>query len=67
MALISVIKDLDFTGKIIKPFCTHEGSGLGNIMDDIRKYCQNAQIKEGLEVRGSKVNESNIKIEKWWE
>lgn len=66
-ALINVIKDLDFTGKIIKPFCTHEGSGLGSIVEDIKNYCSYAQIKDGLVVRGSKVNESNIKIKKWCE
>lgn len=65
MALINAIKDVDFKGKTIKPFCTHEGSGLANIMDDINEYCKNSTIKEGLEIQGSKVNENSTKIEKW--
>ena len=63
--IISALKDLDFSGKEIKPFCTHEGSGLGSIMSDINELCKNAIIKEGLEIRGSKVNELDSKIEKW--
>ncbi len=64
-ALIEVLENLDFTGKIVKPFTTHEGSGLGSVMEDIKKYCQNANIKSGLEIRGCKTNEVTEKLERW--
>ena len=64
-ALIEVLETLDFTGKIVKSFTTHEGSGLGSVMEDIKKYCQNANIKLGLEIRGCKANEVTEKLERW--
>ena len=56
---------LNFTGKIVKPFSTHEGSGLGSIMQDINKFCVGADIKEGLAIRGSDAKSSKEKIESW--
>ncbi len=63
--IFSVLENLDFTGKIVKPFTTHEGSGLGSILKDIQQFCTGAHIKEGLAIRGSHVNSSKEKIESW--
>lgn len=30
MAVFTFLEHFDFSGKTIKPFCTHEGSGMGN-------------------------------------
>lgn len=38
--MVTVLKDIDFTGKVIRPFTTHEGSGLGNIPNQIKKYVE---------------------------
>lgn len=64
-AVFSAIENLNFKGKIVKPFVTHEGSKLGSIMQDINKFCAGAYIKEGLEIRGSDALNSKEKIEKW--
>lgn len=58
---------LDFTGKIIKPFTTHEGSGLGSCVDVLKKKLNGTIIKEGLAIQGSKVNnnEAIIKLNDW--
>ena len=40
MAVYTFLEAFDFTGKTIHPFCTHEGSGLSNTVNDIKKYCQ---------------------------
>ena len=37
MAVYSFLEHYDFTGKLICPFCTHEGSGLSQTERDIRK------------------------------
>ena len=37
MAVCTFLEKYDFTGKIIKPFCTHEGSGMGSSEKDIKK------------------------------
>ena len=51
--LLTVLEKLDFHGKTMMPFTTHEGSGLGDIMDDIQKICVGADIKPGLAIYGS--------------
>ena len=37
MAVFTFLEHFDFSGKTIKPFCTHEGSGLGSSLSDIKK------------------------------
>lgn len=63
--IFTALESLDFTGKIVKPFTTHEGSGLGSVMQDVNKFCNGAEIKEGLAIRGSNANSSKDKIESW--
>ena len=35
MAVYTFLEHYDFTGKVIRPFCTHEGSGLSGTVRDI--------------------------------
>lgn len=65
MALNKLLETLDFTNKIVKPFTTHEGSGLGNVMQDINELCKGAIIKEGLAIRGSEAINSEKYLESW--
>lgn len=67
MALFTALETLDFTGKVVKPFTTHEGSGLGNVMDDIHKLCTGADIKNGLAIRGSEADNCTLKLQQWIE
>lgn len=55
----------DFSGRNIYPFCTHEGSALGNSIADLKKLCPTASIKTGLAVRGSNVEKSQTAIDNW--
>ncbi len=63
--LFTALKDLDFTGKIIRPFVTHEGSGLSNIPNQLKSICNGATISDAIAIVGSAVNSSKDKIEKW--
>ena len=63
--MVTALKDLDFTGKIIRPFTTHEGSGLGNIPEQLRKLCHDAILTEGLAVQGSSVYQAENEVQKW--
>jgi len=63
--MVTALKNLDFSGKIVRPFTTHEGSGLGNIPSQIMKICIGANITEGLAIRGSSVNSAKDKVEDW--
>lgn len=65
MAVFTFLEHLDFGGKIIKPFCTHEGSVMGSSVSDIKKLCPSARVEKGLAIRGSGVNQSKKDIEKW--
>lgn len=67
MVLQRQLDKLDFTGKTVKTVITHEGSGLGNCMKDIKKLCKGADIKKGLEIKGSTVNDSKDRIKAWIE
>lgn len=65
MAVFTFLEHFDFSGKIIKPFCTHEGSGMGVSENDIKKLCPGAEVKKGLSIYGSRVENSKKEIEKW--
>jgi len=65
MAVYTFLEAYDFSGKIIYPFCTHEGSGLSHTEDDIRKTAKGAIVEEGLAIRGSSVDNSRSLIESW--
>ena len=63
--LVTALKNIDFTGKTIRPFVTHEGSGLANIPNQIKEVCKGANVTNGLAVRGASVNSSRNKVEEW--
>ena len=63
--MVTALKNIDFSGKIIRPFTTHEGSGLGNIPNQIKDICKGAEVEEGLAIRGSVVNSAKNKVEDW--
>lgn len=53
MAVWTFLENYDFSNKIIKPLCTHEGSGMVRSESDIKKLCPNAKIESGLAIRGA--------------
>ncbi len=65
MAVFSLLEKCDFKGKIIKPFCTHEGSGLGRSIEDIKKLCPAAVVKDGLALHGADVHQAQNLIQNW--
>ena len=65
MGMFTALENLDFSKKLVMPFTTHEGSGLGDVLKDIRLLCKNANIKNGLSIYGSKVNSSDSLISNW--
>ncbi len=65
MPLWTQLEKLDFTGKTVKPFVTHEGSGMGNSLNDLKKLCEGAEIVSGLSIQGSSVDSSKDNVETW--
>ena len=65
MPVFSFLEGYDLAGKTIAPFCTHEGSGLGHSIADIRKTCPKARVLEGLAVRGGDVRGAKETVAAW--
>ena len=65
MAICTFLEAYDFTGKTIIPFCTHEGSGMGNSERDIKKLCPNAKMLSGLPIQGGSVDKADKDILDW--
>lgn len=65
MAVFTFLEHFDFSKKTIKPFCTHEGSGMGSSINDIKKLCPTAKIEKGLAIHGGSVHRSKKDIEAW--
>lgn len=63
--MFTQLSKLDFTGKTIMPFSTHEGSGLASVVRDIKKYAPRAEVKQGLAITGSNVRSSKPSLQKW--
>ena len=62
----TVLNALDFTGKKIRVISTHEGSGLGSMIKDVRRVCEGADVDEnGLAIKGSRANESEETVVRW--
>ncbi len=67
MAMFTQLEQLDFTGKAVKPFVTHEGSGFGSAIKDLKKYCKGGEIKQGLSIPGANVYDAKDTVRAWVE
>lgn len=54
-----------FQDKIILPYCTHEGSGMGSSESNLKKLLPDADVRKGLAIRGSDIGEAEPLLEKW--
>ncbi|WP_405269439.1 flavodoxin [Methanobrevibacter sp.] len=67
MPMFTQLEQLDFAGKTVKPFVTHEGSGFGSAEKDIKKLCEGAEVKRGLSVPGADVYDAKDIVKLWIE
>ncbi len=63
--LFTALKELNYSGKTIRPFTTHEGSGLSGVPRQLKEICNGAEVLDGLAINGSQVNNSKQKVENW--
>ena len=63
--MFTALKGKDFSGKIIKPFVTHEGSGLSSIPSQLKELCTGASVLNGIAITGSTVNKAKSRVEEW--
>ena len=55
----------DLNGKTIIPFSTHEGSGLGSVVEDLKTLYPNATFKEAFCIYGTETRKDLSKVDKW--
>lgn len=63
--LFTALKELDFNGKIVRPFVTHEGSGLSGVPRQLKEICNGADVLDGIAITGSEVKNAKAKVESW--
>ena len=63
----TLLESLNLEGKTIYPFNTHEGSGVGNSINDIKSSAPKAIIKDGFALKGSyaRKTDSHKDIRDW--
>ena len=52
MCVFTFIDKHDWAGKTVRPFATHEGSGLGGSVRALRKALPGATVSDGLAIQG---------------
>ena len=65
MAVYTFLENFDWNGKVIHPFCTHEGSGLSGTESRIRNVCKGATVTGGLAIQGGLADHAKANVEKW--
>ena len=69
MALRTFMDKHDLAGKSILPLCTHEGSGMGRSVRDLKAALPNSTVKKGLSIRGTRVYKKEtsvpMEVEAW--
>ena len=55
----------NLNGKTIIPFSTHEGSGLGSVVEDLKTIYPNATFKEAFSIYGTETRKDLSKVDKW--
>lgn len=61
MAVFTFLENTNLDGKAIKPFCSHEGSGFGRSIEDIKRICPKSKIEEGIDIHGAIINEEKLR------
>ncbi len=65
MACYTFLEHYDFSGKVIRPFTTHEGSGLGGSVSQIKKTCPTASVLTGLAIHGAEAATAEKQVSNW--
>jgi len=63
--MFTFFKKYDLNGKTIIPFTTHEGSGLGSCVEDVKIAYPKANVQQGFSMYGHDVRTGKERVEKW--
>ena len=65
MPVATFLEGYNMNGKKIYAISTHEGSGMGRSVSDIRKSAAGATVVDELAIRGSRVKSSEGDVASW--
>lgn len=65
MPVRTFLYSYDLSGKKVALFITHEGSGLGRSMDDLKRFIPEATILDGIAIRGGSAKSSQKQVQEW--
>lgn len=65
MVMATFAEALDLSGTTVHPVVTYAVSGLGRAERDYRRWCDGADVAEGLAVRGEQVRGAGDQVEDW--
>lgn len=64
--MLTQLERLNWQGKTVRVFTTHEGNGLGKVVDDVRRACYGANVlDDAIAVLGHEVYNAKGQICKW--
>lgn len=66
-AIHSFLEEYDLTGKIVIPFCTHDGYGAGRSYSTITDLCPGAEVLGGVAIEAKDVPEARDTLRQWLE
>lgn len=65
LPMVTQLERLNWEGKVVRPFTTHEGSGLASVPNQLKEVCTGARILDGLAIKGSNVYNAKSTVEEW--
>jgi hypothetical protein len=63
--MLTQLEKLDWNWKIVRPFTTHEWSGLADIPSQLEEICEWAEVLDWLAIKGSTVHQAKATVENW--
>src|SRR4030095_11250143 len=60
----SFLKQYDLSGKIIVPFNTNDGYGIGSSFDTVKELCAKSKILEGFSIKGGTESDGQARLTK---
>lgn len=64
-AVLSFLNQYDLSGKMVIPFCTHDGYGAGSSYRTVAEACQGADVRDGIAVEAEDVPGAEDTIKNW--
>ena len=63
--MFTFFKQNNLGPKTLIPFATHEGSGLGSVVSDVKKAYPKARVLNGFSIYGHEVRTEHEKVTRW--